>query len=80
MDKCPDVPQGPGTDFRVKLPNSELKCYGFLGVILVSWVAPGAPGKTFTEKWQKSAINISPGLLTDASRMVILEMRVEKEN
>ena len=72
MDKCPDVPQGPGTDFRVKLPNSVLNVTAFWGVyFLVSW-APGAPGVSSTEKWQKSAIFISPGILTFWTEMVIL--------
>ena len=40
---------------------------------MVSWDAPGRPGVYFTEKWLSSAINISPGLLTDAFRMLILD-------
>ena len=39
----------------------------------MSWVAPGAPGRLLHGEWQKSAINISPGLLTDLIEMVILQ-------
>ena len=41
--------------------------------------APGAPGVSgFTEEWQKSAINILPGVLTDAWEMVILQGEASK--
>ena len=40
--------------------------------------APGAPGLPVTEKWQKSAIFISPGLLTDAWTGIILQDETPK--
>tara|TARA_Y100001951_G_scaffold31584_1_gene24745 strand:+ start:144 stop:575 length:432 start_codon:yes stop_codon:yes gene_type:complete len=43
-----------------------------LGIRFPGW-APGAPGKRFTGSWQKSAKNISPGLLTTSGEMTILQ-------
>ena len=53
-----------------KLPYNK---YLVSGVYFQSWDAPGAPGVSSTEEWQKSAIFILPGVLTDAWEMVILQ-------
>ena len=71
--------QVPGILLRsVKLPNSPIINTSFLGFYFGSWDAPGAPGVSFGVKGRISAKKNSPGLLTDASRMVILQEEAPK--
>ena len=58
-----------------KLPYNK---YLVSGVYFQSWDAPGAPGVSSTEEWQKSAIFILPGVLTDAWEMAILQDEAPK--
>ena len=63
----------PGPHEEVKLPNSPIINTSFLGFLQGDCDAPGAPGVHGETEWLISAINISPGLLTDAFRMLILD-------
>ena len=73
MGKCLPGPQrAPGVYGQTpKLPYNKIPV--FCGFLIDSWDAPGAPGKSSTEKWLISAKYFSPGLLTSGEEMIILQ-------
>ena len=73
--------QVPGILLRsVKLPNSPMVNYGFPGFLFGELGRTGArAGLPDTEERQKSAIFISPGVLTFWTEMVILIQDRERE-
>jgi len=70
--------QVPHRALRAETPKLPYNKYQFSGFYSVSWEAPGAPGVSSTEKRQSSAIFFSPGILTDAWEMVILQGEAPK--